>query len=41
MAPLLMENVTDAARAQLDATHARVSAWRRDLSPEEWNRYTC
>lgn len=38
MAPLVMENVTEAARAQLDATHAQVSAWRRDLSPEEWNR---
>ena len=38
MAPLVMENVTDATRAQLDATHARVSAWRRDLSPEEWNQ---
>jgi hypothetical protein len=38
MAPLVMENVTEAARAQLDATHARVSAWRRDLSPEEWSQ---
>jgi hypothetical protein len=38
MAPLVMENVTEAARAQLDATHARVSAWRRDLSAEEWNQ---
>ncbi len=38
MAPLVMENVTEATRAQLDATHARVSAWRRDLSPEEWNQ---
>jgi len=38
MAPLVMENVTDATRAQLDATHARISAWRRDLSPEEWNQ---
>jgi hypothetical protein len=38
MAPLLMENVTDATRAQLDATHAQVSAWRRDLSPEEWDQ---
>jgi hypothetical protein len=36
MAPLVMENVTEAARAQLDATHARVSAWRRELSPREW-----
>jgi hypothetical protein len=38
MAPLVMENVAEAARAQLDATHAQVSAWRRDLSPQEWNR---
>jgi hypothetical protein len=38
IAPLVMENVTEAARAQLDAVHAQMSAWRRDLSPEEWNR---
>jgi len=38
MAPLVMENVTEATRAQLDATHARVSAWRRDLSPREWSQ---
>jgi hypothetical protein len=38
MAPLAMENVADATRAQLDATHAQVSAWRRELSPQEWNR---
>jgi hypothetical protein len=38
MAPLVMENVTEATRAQLDSTHARVSAWRRDLGPEEWNQ---
>ena len=38
MAPLVMENVTEATRAQLDATHAQVSAWRRDLSPQEWNQ---
>ena len=36
MAPLVTENVTEAARAQLDAVHAQVSAWRRDLSPQEW-----
>ena len=36
--PLVMQNVTEATRAQLDATHGQVSAWRRDLSPEEWNR---
>jgi len=38
MAPLVMENVSEATRAQLDATHAQVSAWQRDLSPEEWSR---
>jgi hypothetical protein len=38
MAPLVLENVTEATRAQLDATHAQVSAWRRDLSLEEWGR---
>jgi len=38
LAPLVMENVTDAAHAQLDATHAQVSVLRRDLSPEEWGR---
>ena len=37
MAPLVMANVTEAARAQLDAAHAQVSAWRRELSPEEWS----
>jgi hypothetical protein len=38
MAPLVLENVTEATRAQLDVTHAQVSAWRRDLSPREWNQ---
>jgi hypothetical protein len=38
MAPLVMENVIEATRAQLDATHALISAWRRDLTPQEWNQ---
>jgi hypothetical protein len=38
MVPRVMENVTEATRAQLDALHAQVSAWRRDLSPQEWTR---
>ena len=38
MVTLVMENVTEATRAQLDATHAQVSAWRRELSPQEWNQ---
>jgi hypothetical protein len=37
MAPLLMENVGDATRAQLDATHAQVSLWRKELTPREWS----
>jgi hypothetical protein len=38
IAPLVMENVTEATRAQLDATHAQVSAWRGDMSPQQWNQ---
>jgi hypothetical protein len=38
MTPLVMENVGEATRAQLDAVHAQVSAWRRDLSPQEWDQ---
>lgn len=38
MAPLVMENVGDATRAQLDAAHAQVSIWRRELSAEEWKQ---
>lgn len=37
MAPLVMENVADATRAQLDATHAQVSVWRRELTARQWN----
>ena len=38
MAPLVMENAVDATRAQLDAVHAQVSKWRRELTPAEWER---
>lgn len=38
MAALVMENVAEATRAQLDATHAQVTILRRKMSPEEWNR---
>uniref|UniRef100_Q01YY1 Uncharacterized protein n=1 Tax=Solibacter usitatus (strain Ellin6076) TaxID=234267 RepID=Q01YY1_SOLUE len=37
MAPLVMQNVAEAARAQLDAIHTQVSAWRPDLTPQEWS----
>lgn len=38
MAPLVMLNVTEATRAQLDATQALVSSWRRQLSAQEWSQ---
>jgi len=38
MVPRVMENVDEATRAQLDAVHAQMSAWRRELSPDEWKR---
>jgi hypothetical protein len=38
MTPLVMQNVADATRAQLDATHAAVSKWRQELSPLEWEQ---
>ncbi|MHB1556489.1 MAG: hypothetical protein ACYC61_03295 [Isosphaeraceae bacterium] len=38
MHPLVMKNVGEAARAELDALHARVTAWRKEMSPDEWKR---
>jgi hypothetical protein len=38
MAPLVLANVGLAARAQLDALHKQVSAWRKEMTPEEWDR---
>ena len=38
VAPLVAANVRDATRAQLDALHTQVSAWRRELRPAEWDR---
>src|SRR5579871_758508 len=37
MAPLVLQNVTEGTHAQLDAVHAQVSAWKHELSPEEWS----
>jgi hypothetical protein len=36
MAPLVLANVAEAARAQIDGLHAVVSAWRRELTADEW-----
>ena len=34
--PLVLANVAEAARAQLDGLHAAVSAWRREMTDDEW-----
>ena len=36
MTPMVMKNAGEAARAELDALHARVSAWRSEMTPEAW-----
>jgi hypothetical protein len=36
--PLILENVDDAARSQIDALHARVTAWKKEMPAEEWKR---
>ncbi len=38
MAPLFLDNIADAARVQIDAYHSRVSAWRGQLTAEEWGK---
>ena len=38
MGPLVLANVAEAARAQVDGLHAAVTAWRREMSAEEWQR---
>ena len=37
MSPLVMGNVADATRAQLDILHAQVTAWRREMTAREWD----
>jgi hypothetical protein len=38
MAPLMMENVSEVAQAQIDAINAQVTKWRHELSADEWRR---
>lgn len=38
MKPLVLANAREAARAEIDATHAAVSKWRAAMPPEEWKR---
>jgi hypothetical protein len=34
--PRVMENVAEAARAQIDALHAQVQAWKKQMTADEW-----
>ena len=34
--PVLLENVDEAARVELDALHSHVSEWRHQMTPDEW-----
>jgi len=36
MAPLVLANATDAARAQLDGLHKQMQAWKTTLTTDEW-----
>jgi hypothetical protein len=36
MTPMVMKNVGEAARAELDALHTQITAWRSEMTPEEW-----
>jgi hypothetical protein len=36
MTPVVMKNVDEAARAELDALHTTIRAWRSAMSAEEW-----
>jgi hypothetical protein len=36
MAPVLLENVDEAAKVELDALHWHVSEWRHQMTPDEW-----
>lgn len=38
LAPFMLANAYDAARAQIDSLHAAVQAWRAERPPEDWDR---
>ena len=37
MSPVLLANVDEAARVELDALHSHVTEWRHQMTPDEWN----
>src|SRR5262249_33193937 len=38
MAPLVLADARDAAAAQIDGTHKQMTAWKAELSADEWKR---
>lgn len=38
MNPLVLANVDDSVREQLDACHRQVTAWKARMTPEDWSR---
>jgi hypothetical protein len=40
MAPLLLANIDEAARAEIDALHRLVGSWRESMPAEQWRRLT-
>jgi len=36
MTPVLLENVDEAAKVELDALHSNVTEWRHRMTPDEW-----
>jgi hypothetical protein len=38
MAPLVLADAEESARLQIDALHAQTTAWRKQLSADEWKR---
>jgi hypothetical protein len=40
MAPLLLANIDEAARAEIDALHRLVGSWKQPMPAEEWQRLT-
>jgi hypothetical protein len=36
--PLILQNADEAAVAQIDLTHQRVMAWKKSLTPAEWEK---
>jgi hypothetical protein len=38
MNPLVMANVADSVRGQLDGYHRQVTAWKSRMTPEDWSR---